>query len=89
MKPLPSAPLTEEDVRIWWSLAPGTGYVDDSDFWDGYFRGDRRDANKMYRRMQSQFECMVEGYDWRTERRGWFPSMWGLPDEPSINPTTT
>jgi hypothetical protein len=88
MKPLPVAPLTPEDRVIWlraWDRVQGT---------PGAFTAiryiartsDRRDAAQMFERMKWQAEGFEQGYDWRTERRGWFPSDWGRASDEYLNP---
>jgi hypothetical protein len=47
---------------------------------------DRRDAEQMFERMKWQAEGFEYGYDWRTERRGWFPSDWGRASDEYLNP---
>jgi hypothetical protein len=89
MKPLPAAPLTYDDMMIWRRVCGLAGY-------HAYFRlgclemkgqrADRRDAEQMFERMKWQVEGLEQGYDWRTERRGWFPSDWGRASDEYLNP---
>lgn len=87
MKPLPIAPATEEDEAIWWRVTRGT-FPFDPVMCSALVNpdSDRRDAEQMFERMKWQAEGLEQGYDWRTERRGWFPSDWGRASDEYLNP---
>jgi hypothetical protein len=91
MKPLPSAPHTKEDIEIWRQVLwmeweSGSMAQLWISFLENSLASDRRDAEKMYARMEAQAAGQANGYDWRTERRGWFPSDWGRASDEYLNP---
>jgi hypothetical protein len=87
MKRLPVAPLTQEDIRIWMRVITFSGASANQIYANSGFQADRRDAEKMHERMEWQAIGLREqGYDWRTERRGWFPSDWGRASDEYLNP---
>jgi hypothetical protein len=87
MKPFPPAQLTPEDFQILCGLWPGRPWWKSKLLPIGHsICGDRRDAEAMWKRVSAQAECWANGYDWITERRGWFPSDWGNASEWRLNP---
>jgi hypothetical protein len=92
MKALPAAPLTVEDKEAWdhalMRMVPGL--VDGALFGFWLFTrardSDRRDAELVFERMKWQAEGLKQGYDWQTQRRGWFPSDWGRASDVYLNP---
>lgn len=82
------APLTDEDslirLRVAYRLAPSI--LGATEYRIQLIQADTRDADLMLKRMAVQAECFAKGYDWRTERRGWFPSDWGCASDKGLNP---
>jgi hypothetical protein len=70
MKPVPTAFLTGEDLRVFEMVHQRTAsplyLVRD---WN------RQDAKMMFHREEAKLDCP---FSYRYERREWFPSLWGF-----------
>ena len=86
MKPLPMAPFTNEEFEAVAGCQDAPGISGMQIFALHSQAADRRDAEQMFERMKWQAEGLEQGYDWRTERRGWFPSDWGRASDEYLNP---
>jgi hypothetical protein len=86
MKPCRALSLTDEELKPWQQVKDRIGYPACNVFAHHSRESDRRDAEKMFQRMEWQARCFKNGYDWRTERRGWFPSDWSAASDEYLNP---